>query len=322
METTSVLAESLIEWPKPIVEGLGFVSNFLLTGALGFRASVLRGRLAAAATEASSTEVLGRIYSDSARGAATIGISGALLGGALLAFDLPEQAARKHLAIPAFVAGNAQVALQIGFLVLAVIGFVLAMRNVRAGWVLAAIGVVCGALRAAFVGRWASLVNPMHVLAGGLWIGTLFVLVVAGITAVLRDEPARDHRGAVVADMVNAFSPLALVAASVLVLFGVITAWRHLKRLDALWTTPYGYALIVKLCLVAVVFALGAWNWRKQRPTLGSEAAAISIRRSARAELMVAGLVLVVTSIVVSLPTPKAPKPPGAPPAVATAPSP
>jgi putative copper export protein len=78
-----------------------------------------------------------------------------------------------------------------------------------------------------------------------------------------------------------------------------------LHVLSNLWSTPYGVALIIKLLLVAFVFALGAWNWRRQRPTLGSEGAAMSIRRSSTAELTVATLVLIATAIVVSLPSPK-----------------
>jgi putative copper export protein len=115
-----------------------------------------------------------------------------------------------------------------------------------------------------------------------------------------------------VAEMVNGFSPLALTCGVVVVIFGVITAWRHLPTIDALWTTPYGWALIAKLVFVACVFALGAWNWRRQRPTLGSESAADSIRRSSVAELSVAGVVLVITSILISLPAPPRPKAPGA----------
>jgi len=63
--------------------------------------------------------------------------------------------------------------------------------------------------------------------------------------------------------------------------------------------------LIVKLLLAGTVFALGAWNWRRQRPTLGTEDASQSIRRSSLAELTVATLVLAATAIVVSLPSPK-----------------
>jgi putative copper export protein len=149
-------------------------------------------------------------------------------------------------------------------------------------------------------------VNPIHSLAAALWIGTLFVLVVAGLSTLVHDEHGRARRGAIAADMVNAFSPLALTMGMVVVTFGLITAWRHLHVLSNLWSTPYGYALIVKLLLAATVFALGAWNWRRQRPTLGNDEAAASIQRSATSELLVAALVLIATAIVVSLPAPKA----------------
>ena len=82
-----------------------------------------------------------------------------------------------------------------------------------------------------------------------------------------------------------------------------------LAVLRALWTTPYGVTLIVKLCAVALVLALGAWNWRRQRPRMGSEAAAWSLRRSARMELAAAALVLAITAILVSLPSPRPPRP-------------
>jgi putative copper export protein len=170
---------------------------------------------------------------------------------------------------------------------------------------LAAIGVVVGALRLVFLGQWSKLVNPVHSLAAGLWIGTLFVLVVAGLSALLRHEPSRARRGAIAADMVNRFSPLAMTMGGVVVTFGLITAWRHLHVLSNLWSTPYGDALIVKLLFAGSVFLLGAWNWRRQRPTLGTEEAAASIRKSATGELVMATLVLLATAIVVSLPSPK-----------------
>jgi putative copper export protein len=75
--------------------------------------------------------------------------------------------------------------------------------------------------------------------------------------------------------------------------------------LSNLWSTPYGYTLIAKLCVVLVVVGLGAWNWRKQRPLLGTESAAAVLRRSATAELIAATVVLAITSVLVSLPSPK-----------------
>jgi putative copper export protein len=175
------------------------------------------------------------------------------------------------------------------------------------------VGFLGGLLRNAFLAQWGELPNPLHVLAGGLWIGTLFVMLVAGMQVVLHNEVAPDQRGPIISDMVYSFSPLALSATPVLVLFGVIIAWKHLHVLSNLWLSPYGITLIVKLCLVAMVFALGAWNWRRRRPALGSETAALAIKRSATMEVTVAALVLAATAVLLSIPAPKAQKPAGTP---------
>jgi putative copper export protein len=64
-------------------------------------------------------------------------------------------------------------------------------------------------------------------------------------------------------------------------------------------------ALVVKLVFVAIVVLLGAWNWRRVRPSLGSEGTEHTIHRSATMELTFAGLVLIATSVLVTLPSPK-----------------
>jgi putative copper export protein len=302
-----VQAQSLIRWPQPIVEYIGFIASFLPAGAIGFRYFVLRGALArVAGTGADAPRQ--RVFADSARRAAGIGLIGVIIGIGLLLYQLPGLAARRHLTSGQLVATNRAVELQIGFLLLALIGFALAFRGAKAGWPLAAIGFLAGLLRNALLAQWKDLANPLHVLAGSLWIGTLFVMIVAGITVVMRNEVARDQRRAMVSDMVYSFSPLALGAAPALVLFGVIIAWEHLHVLSNLWSSAYGIALIVKLCLVAMVFALGAWNWRRQRPALGNEGAALAIRRSAISEVTVAAFVLGATAILLSIPAPRAPK--------------
>lgn len=292
------MQEPLIVWSDPPRELAGFIGQFLAAGAIGFRFFALGGPWAESDHE---------FYDDAARRAAIIGFVGVLVSGFLTALQLPSLAARRHVTVSALVTADTSTTLQVIFLILALVGFALAMVRTGPGWPMAAFGIVAGSLRAAFIGKLASVVNPVHELAAGLWIGSLFVLVAAGLTSLLRHE-ARDRRGAIAADMVNRFSPLALTMGAVVVIFGVITAWRHLHVLSNLWSTPYGYTLIVKLCVVALVFALGAWNWRRQRPTLGSESAAVSIRRSATAELTVAAIVLLITAVLVSLP---APRPPG-----------
>jgi putative copper export protein len=303
---------SVIRWPQPITEYIGFIGSLLPAGAIGFRFAVMRGALARGNRPGVDT-TWRLVYSETARRAAVIGLVGVVVAIALMFYQLPSQAARRHVAVSELLAHTVAVQLQLGLLVVALIGFVIALRGSNVGWGLAAVGFLAALLRNGLLGEWKELANPLHVLAAGLWIGTLFVMVVAGISVVLRNEVARTERGAIISDMVYSFSPLALTAAAVLVLFGVIIAWEHLHVLSNLWSTPYGIALIVKLCFVAAVFGLGAWNWRRQKPTLGTETAALALRRSATSEVLVAALVLAATAVLLSIPAPKAQKAPTAP---------
>ncbi len=299
---------ALIEWPGPIIELIEFVGAFMAAGAVGFRFTALR-RLPDAGPDSSRAAA--------GRRAAVIGLIGALVNLWHLNDVLPRVAGRNQQSVGELISGYNAYSIWVVMSVVALLGFILAVARIDFGWILAAAGVVIGSLRNLFVGNFERLVVPTHLLAGGLWIGTLLVLVVAGIAVVMRREPP-ERRGALVADMVNAFSPLALSMGGLVVLMGVIALWRELEGdLTRLWTTPFGIALMVKLVFVAAVFSLGAWNWRRQRPTLGSETAALSIRRSARAELVAALLVLIATSVMLNLPHDEAPPaaPTAAPPA-------
>jgi putative copper export protein len=303
-------AEPTLEWSEPVREFIGFVSLFLANGAIGFRYAAVRHRLPKPKDDSERA-----IYHRALRRAAILGLLGTLVQAALLILQLPQLAQRKHLSVGQLVTTDPQTAARCLLLLLALIGFGLAASTpvrpsspsrLSGPWLLAAIGLIGAELSAILSGHIQSMVNPVHQLLAGLWLGTLSVLVIAGLATVLREAP-RAQRGPIVADLVNGFSPLALVCGPLLVLTGVTTALMHLHPFSSLWSTPYGYALLTKLCIVAVVFGLGAWNWRRQRPRLGSEEAAGMIRRSAVWELTAATLVLVVTSILVSLPAPRAP---------------
>lgn len=145
------------------------------------------------------------------------------------------------------------------------------------------------------------LFDGVHVLAAGAWLGTLAVLLGVGLGTVARaaDTNARD----VIARMVNAFSPLALTCAAVLVFTGVVAARVHVASWAAFTGTAYGRTLLVKLALVLLLVLVGAWNWRRVKPTLASTGPA-PLARSARVELLVALAILLATAILVALPTP------------------
>ncbi|MEA2766886.1 MAG: hypothetical protein QOK07_3290, partial [Gemmatimonadaceae bacterium] len=195
--------------------------------------------------------------------------------------------------------------LKMAMLTLALVGYALVRASPSVGWTLAAIGILVAVLQPVYTGKLAGKVNAVHILAASTWLGTLLVLTLIGIRGVIRSATSGPARAQLIADLVNSFSPLALIAASIVAITGATTAWLHLKRISSLWTTSYGVALDIKLVFVLIVLVLGAWNWRRVRPSLGGEGSELTIRRSARMELTFAALVLIATSVLVTLPSPK-----------------
>ena len=274
-----------------------FIGDFLAIGSIGFRYGIVR-RIRGITEEARSI-----LRPDNA---AMLGLAGALLlaltvlGGPYLngliehktfAQSLPKNLSRLYF--------------RLTMLAIALAGFALARSRPRFGWPIAAIGVLATALQPLYTGRLAGKVNGVHILAASTWLGTLLILTIVGIRGLARRSPAGPQRSLLVAELVNSFSPLALTAAVVVVLTGATTAWLHLKRFSALFTTSYGLTLVVKLLLVLVVVALGAWNWKKVRPSLGDQGTEDMIRRSATMELTFGAFVLIATSVLVTLPSPK-----------------
>jgi putative copper export protein len=99
--------------------------------------------------------------------------------------------------------------------------------------------------------------------------------------------------------MVAAFSPVALLGGGILAATGVVTAVLYLEAVRDLWQTAYGLTLLLKILLVGGVAGVGAYNWRKVKPTLGE--GPNRLRRSAGLELVLAGVVLAVTAVLVAL---------------------
>ena len=282
---------------KAVTELIQFVGYFLAIGAIGFRFGVVRK------ARGISDEAMVILGPDRAALFGVVGvllIALALIGGPFVnaiangktfAESLPKN-------LPAFE-------FKVAMLVLALLGFTVVRVTSSVGWAVAAIGILAAVLQPLYTGKLSGKVNAIHILAASTWLGTLLVLTAIGIRGVIRSHTSGQQRAELVADLVNSFSPLALTSAAVVGITGLTTAWLHLKRLSALWTTSYGIALIVKLILVAIVVTLGAWNWRRVRPSLGDEGSELTIHRSATMELTFAALVLLATSVLVTLPSPK-----------------
>lgn len=276
---------------------LQFVGYFLSIGAIGFRFGIVR-RVRGMTDEARTI-----LRADNA---ARLGMFGVvLLLISYLGGPLVESVVHHTTFLESVPRNRGAFELKLVLLALAFVGFAIVRRASTAGWALAVVGVLVAGLQPLYTGRTAGKVNAVHILAASTWLGTLLVLTLIGIRGVMRSTTAGAKRAELVCDLVNSFSPLALGAAAILALTGLTTAWLHLKRLSALWTTSYGAALLVKLVLVLIVVSLGAWNWRRVRPSLGDAGSEETIRRSATLELTFAGLVLIATAVLVSLPSPR-----------------
>ncbi len=202
-------------------------------------------------------------------------------------------------------------ATQLGAAVVALIGMLVAKRRLAAGWSLALLGAAGAALAMPLTGHAVEsrlgsaagvVLQGLHLLCGGLWLGTLFVLITVTFAATRGRPDARERAAAAV---VHAYSPLALTGAAVAIGIGLVLAWVMLGSLSLLWTTSYGIALLCKLALLSGVAALGAWNWRRVRPALGAAPGARRLRLSATAELVIGALLLGVTAVLVALPSPR-----------------
>lgn len=193
---------------------------------------------------------------------------------------------------------------------LALIGFVVARRDRRPGWLLTIPAAIALSFAPALSGHAVAaepvalnvLADAVHVMAAGGWLGTLLLVLFAGIPAAYRAGEDRDR---IIAVMVRAFSPLALVFAGIVAASGVFRAWQQLGGVAPLFSSDYGQALLLKLGALTLVVVLGAYNFLRIKPSLPGKAASQRLRKSAALELAMAALVLLLTSVLVATPPPE-----------------
>ena len=139
--------------------------------------------------------------------------------------------------------------------------------------------------------------DAIHLLAAGVWIGSLAVILLAN-WPVPRNRP-------LLGAQLRAFSPLAVMGVSLLVGAGGVLSVIHLTALADLWRAVYGRTLLAKVTVAGVALALGYRNWRKGLPRIEETAAeAERVRIRATVEVAAALAVLGLTAFLTTLPTP------------------
>ncbi len=124
------------------------------------------------------------------------------------------------------------------------------------------------------------LVHGFHIIAGGLWVGTLAAVVTSTSPSVQQLRPS----------LLNAFAPVAMTCVAMLVASGAFAVWTYLGPVSNLWTTPYGRLLAVKLFMVFDALTLGGLNWRRMHRRNRPPEKAFAI-----AETILAAAIVIVT---------------------------
>jgi copper resistance protein D len=109
---------------------------------------------------------------------------------------------------------------------------------------------------------WGDLTLPeasdwLHLLAASLWAGGL-----PGLSLVVLPRAIKlpEPRWPLIAAIARRFSALAGAALAGVLVTGIYNAWLQMGSIGALWETPYGRTLLVKLLFVCLLLALGASN--------------------------------------------------------------
>ena len=152
---------------------------------------------------------------------------------------------------------------QAGAAALAAFGSLVLLRLPALGGALAWIGAVGVGAALPMTGHaygdglaWTA--QSVHIVGAGFWIGTLIVLLAVplGLSGISKPEAASIRRF-----WLQAFAPLAVTGATLLVASGGLLAYRYLPAWDALWTDRYGQILLIKVALSVLVLSFGVRNY-------------------------------------------------------------
>ena len=137
------------------------------------------------------------------------------------------------------------------------------------------------------------LMDSVHVIAAGLWVGGLF-----GLAVVLRGDLEAMSLDTL-ARIIPRFSTLAGGGLFAVVIAGSFNAWIAIPNISALGSTTYGRILSLKLLAVSILVAFGAVNRYRVLPRLKNRqtGAGALFAKWIRREVWVALIVIGLTAI-------------------------
>jgi putative copper export protein len=141
------------------------------------------------------------------------------------------------------------------------------------------------------------ILHGSHILAAGIWVGTLTAMTVASRGPDAADTTSSRHIPRSRREMLRHFSPVALSGSTLLLITGATAAWWYLGALSNLWTTSYGRLLMLKLFLAADAAGCGFVNWQAWRRPVTSTDSLRARRLLVGLEIALAAGVIIVTAV-------------------------
>jgi putative copper resistance protein D len=136
--------------------------------------------------------------------------------------------------------------------------------------------------------------DAAHVLAAGLWVGSLPALALL----------LASRQPAVASDATRRFSGFGIVAVATLLLTGLLNTYLLTDGITALPDSAYGQLLLLKVLVFACMAALAAINRWYWTPELPERPAVTAIRRHSIIEVMLGFIVLGIVGVLGTLPPP------------------
>jgi copper resistance protein D len=158
----------------------------------------------------------------------------------------------------------------------------------RAGAVAVAVGILIGpawsghaGATPGVAGEFPLAADALHLLAAGAWLGGLVPLAMLLATA----ERQKDPRWAgVIAIAVRRFSILGVISVATLLASGIVNSCYQVGTFDALFATPYGQLVLLKIALFAAMIALACLNRFYLTPRLATAGAVRRLHHTSLAE--------------------------------------
>jgi putative copper export protein len=182
---------------------------------------------------------------------------------------------------------------------LAALALLLARTDILLAWFAAGLAAIALTLLPGLTGHAATAPSPalsigassVHVAAVGLWLGTVVYLW-------------RDAAEPFAGPAVRAFHPVALAAASAVVLSGAVQLWGLVPSWTALVRSTWGAVLVVKFVVLAAILALGHHHWRHAESRIDAGQGS-QVRRTLGVEVLLAIIILAVSGVLATTPPPE-----------------